>query len=319
MDRIERKQQYTVLFATNKLLETADFVVFNHCTETIEYMGSKELKSNLRYVLNIGLDGLNKLNFTKHSFFAFRTYEDYDFDSDKIVFKRDGIIAEQDVEELYGEKIHTFTFYNVKKLYSPVYYTIVEKDVYNVKLRESKKSFYSLKANYKTRTFYNSTLLTIDMLDNKLVVKLYPMYGNITNKYEYLDQLTHKRNYLVVNNDETINKRLDAIRVKSKILGVDEETLIYYKNDNNSVVLIYGSLLYLKYINKIGYNLTSDILDYMIENTGSDIKIALTKEQLNSMKYNLHLKDKMNLYGYYVNSQSEDLDNLIKIGKITII
>ena len=258
--------------------DKSDYIMYDFINNRIIKMSSDAL-----YIINDKI-----LNITIQNGYIQHLSKVYKFNSHKGITSKD-IYIESFKESQYGEDVANAIIHNC----------IFQKE-------ERKVICIDTICNENKHEYYNSILVELKIDKDKYTLRVYKIIGNklgvnLNNNIfnSIVDKNTYfNRNIKFINNDYNTNSTIENINNKLKLMGKEVTNIAYICiNNENWLIEIKAQdkIVVPKYINKIGYNLSCDLIHMAMQGK----KIFVTESQLNSIKYNLYLLHPLDLNDFY--------------------
>lgn len=258
--------------------DKSDYIVYDFIENRIIKMSADAL-----YIINDKI-----LNITIQNGYIQHLSKVYKFNSHKVITSKD-IYIESFKERQYGEDVAKAIIHNC----------IFQKE-------ERKVICIDTICDETKDKSYNSILVELKVNEGEYTLKVYRIIGNelgaITNNnlfHSIVDtNASFARNIKFINNDCNTNNKIENINNKLKLMGRDITNVEYICINNENWLIkikVQDTIVIPKYINKIGYNLSYDLLHMAMQGK----KIFVTESQLNSIKYNIYILHPSDLADFY--------------------
>lgn len=331
-------ERYIVLGATRTMTNTSDFFMFNISKETVEYMTNKEIRANINKVLNIVLDSNGKLKFNKN---AWVLWDDINEEVNENIKNKIAQIGNKTItlekNKKFGRICYTIVLHNCKREHTVNTCKTVNNSVYNAQIIKDVTKYGGYYGFYSTETskmtIYDSYLVTCIDVDsdrpklpnignvNSVRINISPIKGIALSNYGKYKDLTRRYNIKEINNDDTINSKIQGMNKKAGILGLaTKDDILYHKDKDGKIIVInstYGILL--GEDSEIGYECAIDIIKEIDRSINKTFK--LNSKQYRDIRYNCDIYDTLT-YDNHITREYSDihatLDSFIASGKLII-
>lgn len=137
---------------------------------------------------------------------------------------------------------------------------------------------------------YNQVKLIRKSNSEYTSIEIYNTYGEAVNNEQ---EMAENSNVFKRNKIKCINsgERIDSLIAKAKVLGMTDINISYIQNNSDSILIQESDTILHKTFNKIGFDYSLDIIKNKRKNN-----ITITKEQENSIRYNLYIYDILDNY-----------------------